>query len=278
MLHKIKPLKELVNQYGPIKDTFSKLSPSYKNNCLILPWYGEQDSKFLFALKMDALPGINVEKNKGEGIRKRYDKFVNISKLEKNYVIYSISHEIKIASIAAGIALNHQMSHIYEIGPGTGLASHFYSRVIKEAKVENSANIFKLTSIEKDKGFYKTAQQLLEFTNNDFLTEIEYILGNGIEYLNQHCKNNDIVFISLAAPEVCKGILDITANTSINLVMSYSGTTKRMVQKERSRRIQDFIKLNGYEVFPFSDQEYNKKIANKYEKRYGIVALPDISK
>lgn len=152
MKYKRQTIREIFNNYSLYQDFFSQLNPIYKNDCFIIPFYGENDSLFMLASKMIFFKGLEIQASTSELVK----RYMNLSIKDKNPIAYNLSHELKIATIASYIALKNQDHNIYEIGPGFGHGSLHYSRLIKEKNVTSDKFIYKLISIEKSKECYDT--------------------------------------------------------------------------------------------------------------------------
>jgi len=266
--HEIQYLKNLINIYTPFPNSFSDLNPRYKNGYFVIPLYGNQDSKVSLALKMDTLLSVQ----EGEcTVQELIKKFMALKKSEQKFVAYNLSHELKIATLASFIALDNQDSNVYEIGPCLGFSSHLYSNIIKNQRISPSKPIYKLTAIESNKRFFQAAEKLLQMMDKDYIAKIEYVHGDGIEYLSNLVNNNDIVFASLAEPDVCEGIIDFSNSKKINFVLSYSERTNDEIKRRKGKSIDNMINPDVYQIYPFIDKEYS--IYAHDMRRLGVFVL-----
>lgn len=254
-------LKRLMKTHAPFQGMFSQINPQYKDGSLVFPFYGHEDSAFILAMKRIALFGLSEESTAEELIK----KFAKLNKKDQIHIAYELSHELKIASLAASIALSNQNSNVYEIGPYLGFSSLHYSRCVRNKGKSPSKPIYKLTAIEINKEAFESARTLLERTNKDFIAEVEYVHADAKTYLAHSCKYNDIVFGSLVQPDVCNTILTLSHSKKINFIISYGETFD-------FQTFENSIDKKAYDIYPFKDREYNVH-ANVWQKRYGVVAL-----
>ena len=245
---------------------FSQLNPQRKKKRYIFPYLGSEDSRHILALKMMAMYGLK-KKTTSEELMK---DFYRMSQKKKLFIAYNLSHELKIASLAASIAMNKQESNVYEIGPCFGFSSLHYSRLIKEKNI-NSKPINKLTAIERNKEFLERAKVIKEITG-DYTGEIEYIHGDGIGYLRNSVKKGDIIFLSIGTPFMVDGVLGLSNLKAINFVVSYSETTNDKIKEMRGEIFEDLVDSNTYDVFPFADNEHNTHVP-WITGKIGVVAL-----
>ena len=265
----LQTLKDLLNLFGHeyFPRIYSQLNPYNKDRKLVLPYLGSEDSSYSLAFKMMAMDGLERKTTTQELVR----NFSRMSRRDQLFIAYNLSHELKIASLAASIAMSKQDSNAYEVGPCLGFSSLHFSHLLKE-KGMNSKPIGKLTTIEHNREFLERAKEIEKMTG-DYVGVIEHIHGDGIEFLRRSLKNGDIVFCSIAEPPVVSGILDLLVIKTINVVISYSEMTNKEVAKLRCKRVEDLIDPNSYEIFPFEDRDYNTHAFDENGK-IGILALP----
>jgi len=255
MKHGNQDLKKLLDFFG--HEYFPKISnqltPVHKKK-FQLPYLGCEGSKHSLALKMTAMYGLKKKATSKELIR----DFFRLTQRKQIFIAYSLSHELKIASLAASVAMNNQDSHVYEIGPCFGFSSLHYSHLIKEKNLVSKA-ICKLTAIETNREWFERALMLRSIVG-DYVGQIEYLHGDGVGYLRKSLKNEDIVFASIAEPTVVEGIFSLSNLKRINLLISYSEKTNQKIEERRGKKFEDLIDSDAYNVFPFEDGEYNKHV------------------
>ena len=284
--HKRQSLKRLLDTFASPQNSFSQLNPSYKNGDWIIPFYGYEDSQYILAKNMVALFGVA---SLGlPVITKGYtliQKFRSLDKGTQREIAYDLSHQLKIAALGTSIALRNENANVYEIGPCLGLSSLHYSRWIKEKGIDPSKAIYKLTAVEINEDYVKAAKSLLEIVNKEFISKVEYICEDATVYLPRHMKEGDIVFSSMAQPEVCSCILELSHSIKINFVLSYGEILNLKSIEKTGKTFEDQIDPNLYDVYPFEDKEYNifapeiqtfpKELRGKKKmKRFGVLVLP----
>jgi hypothetical protein len=244
----------------------SQLDPIRKKEFQLPCWDSESSRKTL-ALKMTAMYGLKKKATTEELV----DIFSRMTKRKKIFVAYNLSHELKIASLAACIAMNNQDSNIYEIGPCFGFSSIHYSHLIKEKNLASKA-VSKLRAIEINKEWFERALAIRSIVG-DYVGEIEYLYGDGINYLRKALRKYDIVFASIAEQSVVEGIFSFSLSKPINILVSYSERTDQEIEERWHKRFEDLIDSSSYNVFPFEDREYNKHMFWETGK-IGVLALP----
>lgn len=245
----------------------SQLTPSRRKNRAVFPFYGSDDSKAILALKMMAMYGIKKKTTTKELVK----KFYRMNRRKQLFIAYNLSHELKIASLAASIAMKKQDSNVYEIGACFGFSSLHYSRLLKEKNL-NSKQVNRLTVIESNKGFVEQAKTLKKITG-DYVGEIEYIHGDGINYVRKTVRNDDVIFSSIATPSVVNGIFGLSNFKSVNIIISYSERTNDKMAEIHGQCFENALNANVYDVFPFEDKEYEIHVLDDIRKM-GVVALP----
>jgi len=186
--------------------------------------------------------------------------FKRLDKQEQKFVAYELSHEWKIATLAASIAMTNQESSVFEIGPCFGFSSIQYSHLIKEKGVDQSKPISKLIAIERKKEYLENARKMREMCG-PYVGEIEYVFGDAMVILRRSLKKGDLVFSSTAEPPVIEGILGLSNTTPFNLVISYSDKANGKVKADFGGFFEDLVNPSKYDVFPFEDKQYNTYVA-----------------
>lgn len=110
--------------------------------------------------------------------------FYKRNREQQEFVAYNLSHEWKIATLAAAIAISSQNSNVFEIGPSFGLASIHYSHLVKSKGLSPSTPVSKLVAIEEQRAFLKNAKQLQKICG-EYAGEIKYVSDDGIRYLRK---------------------------------------------------------------------------------------------
>lgn len=259
--HKLQSLKKLLKSFSPFPNCFSKLSPRRKGKDIVIPYYGEDDSKFVLAITRIAWLGFSRKATTEELV----ENFSNLDKEAQEFVAYSLSHELKVTTLAVSIALANQSSTVFEVGPGFGFSSLYYSRLMREKKVSPSKPICKLQAIEIDKGFFQEAKKLQDMASKEIVGEVEFVLADANEFLMASCREGDVIFGSMVQPDLCNTILELSFSSRINFVISYGEAFDfRTFNRQIDHRV--------YEIYPFKDREF--KVHVPYlQKRYGVLAL-----
>jgi len=267
--HKYRDIKNLFDLFvhDPFPNLFNQLNPARRKRIYIFPYLGEENSKYILAFKNIAMHGLKKE-TKTEQLVKNFRK---LDRDKQKFVVYNLSHELKIASLAASIALNKKNSNVYEIGPCFGFSSLHFSHLIKEKGIDTKS-ISKLIAIEIKKEFVNEARNIKKMTG-DYVGDIEYIHEDGINYLRNKLKKDDVVFSSIATPFMLDGILDLIILTPINLIVSYSEHANEKLMEIRGKYFIDLIDNNTYDLFPFGDNETNLHLPGITPK-IGLLALP----
>ena len=255
-------LDKVLNRLG--KDEFpniaERLSPIRKEMSYIFPFHGHEKSNVDLSLKMVAL-GIHKGENEIKG---HLGTFISLSRKNQDFIAYNLSHELKIASLAATVALEYEDANVYEVGPAFGFSSLHYARLVSEKGRDS-----KLVAIERKSESVEKAEKLRDRAT-DFAKDIEFIQGDGVIYLNNHLKDGDLVFSSIAPPNVINGIMDLMERKSFNLVASYSEEIDNRVTKFRGRSIENLVRSNDRNAIFFEDVDYNRKITWDFSK-FGFV-------
>ena len=269
-MHKSQNLRKLIEKYAPFPDTFSQLNPIYKNDCFIIPFYGESDSKNMLAMKTIFYKGLEKQATTQE----LFERYIRLKIEERNSIAYGLSHELIIATIASFIALQNQDKTVYEVGAGFGHGSLHYSRMMEENNITSDKPIYKLTAIEISKECYDIAKEILKrVVKSNFITEVKYVNQNGKDYLSKNCKDGDIIFSALATPEIVKGITELAKNMKVKLIVSYSEKTSKKIKKDHNWYPHDLIDDEKYDIFPFEDKEYKIHCLDD-QRRFGFIAQP----
>lgn len=263
-------LKGLFDFFGEehFPSIFSEITPYHRGAYFLFPYYGRDDSKAMLALKMIAFHGLNKKSSTANLV----EKFSKLKRRERRFLAYEMSHELKIATLAACIALNKQDGNAYEIGPCFGFSSLHYSRIIKEKNLQLKS-INKLTSIEKYKEYYEHANDIKKMTG-DFVGDIEYIYGDGISYLRPLLKKGDILFSITTEPDVASGIIKLSDLKPINFIVSYSERANERIKELHNKKFEDLIDSTCYDIFPFEDKEYNSHVPWLTKKKGVLARVP----
>jgi len=237
-----------------------RLSPVRREESYMFPFQGHEKSNLDLSIKMVAL---GIHKGKTE-IKGHIDTFLGLSRKNRDFIAYNLSHELKIASLAAAVALEYEDANVYEIGPAFGFSSLHYARLVSE-----KGRDAKLVAIERKKESVEKAEKL-RGRATDFARDIEFIQGDGVIYLNNHLKDGDFVFASIASPNVINGIMDLLERKSFNLVVSYSEEIDKKVTRFRGRSIENLVRSQDRNAIFFEDVLYNQKITWDFSK-FGFV-------
>jgi len=264
-------LQKLLDFHG--HDSFPRISqqldPVRSKGELLIPFFARDDSRYLLALKSAALPSTRPELN--AMTQDLIGRFRRMSREDQEFVAQNLSHELKIASFAACLALKNQSSSVYEIGPGYGFSSFQYSHLMKEKNIDSSRPIGKLIALEQSRDCFDGAQSLKKMIGQ-WIGDIEIVLGDAIGYLRNSLRNGDIVFCSLAEPAVALGILDLSRVKPLNLIVSYSARTEDKIALVRGKKFEDLLDPQVYDVYPFKDKKYNSEVRGDL-KRIGLLSL-----
>jgi len=211
-----------------------------------------------------------------EGLKKRMTSqelihgFLRLKRQDKVFLAYNLSHEFKVATLAASIALSNQESRVFEVGPCCGFSSLHYSHLIKEKII--SKPISKLISIESNKEWADRANDIKNVVGS-YVGEINFLFGNGINYLLNSSVDRDIIFSSIAEPLVLEGLFAVSQLRTVNLVVSYSQKTNEYIKTKDNLDFEDLLDSKKYNIFPFEDEDYNKHV-NWDTRKIGVMALP----
>lgn len=266
--HGYQSLKNLLDTFSSnhYPRIFNQLNPVRRKGIYVFPYLGSVDSKYILAFKMVAMYGLEKKTETEELVR----NFRKMSGKKQLFVVYNLSHELKIASLAACIAMDKQYSYVYEIGPCLGFSSLHFSHLIKEKGVD-SKPINKLTAIEINKEFVEHAKDMKKMTG-DYTGEIDYIHGDAIKYLLNSLKEGDIIFSSIAEPSVIDGLLELSYLKPVNMIISYSEKSNEKMIEMRGKSFVDLIDPNIYDIYPFLDQEHNTHLPRE-TKKIGVLVL-----
>jgi hypothetical protein len=233
-----------------------KLNPIKMEKGYIIPFYGPEKSMMDLNLKMVAL-GIYRSDEKQ---KKQVDIFKSLNQKEKDFIAYNLSHELKIASMAAAVALENENINVFEIGPAFGFSSLHFARLISK-----KSKTVRLVTIERKKESVDKAEEMRKCVKG-VSGDIKFIHGDGVIYLNNHLKDGDIVFSSIAPPNVMNGILDLLNRKSFNLIVSYSEEISNKITSFRGRTIDNIIRSYNRNAIFFEDEVYNQNITWDFSK------------
>ena len=264
------------------KGILKEINPVYKRkngkSNIIIPYYGNSIGLFL-ALKSSAVLAWGHEAHllypEGNTSLQRLEQiFRGSPKEHQKNIAYSLSHELKVSSLALGLAMQSPDVNVFEIGCDIGLGSLFYANksfhnIPKEGKAYN------IRAFESDETRFNQAMQLksvIEESKIFPISPIEYKFGEGVLGVENLCNEGDIIFASMAEPDTSKGVLKILENKRVNLVTSYSELTAKKI-KEDEERFFDKLIPNNYEVRTFEDSSYNLNTFGEHQ-RFGIIVRP----
>ncbi len=128
-----------------------RLSPVKSEDGYKFPFHGPEKSNVDVSFKMVAL-GIHKSEAEIEG---QIDTFLGLSPEDRAFIAYNLSHELKIASLAAAVALEQEDANVYEIGPAFGFSSLHYARLVRE-KVRDA----KLVAVERKRECVEMAEKM----------------------------------------------------------------------------------------------------------------------
>jgi hypothetical protein len=262
--HNFQTLKDLLDYFGNMDfpKIYTSLNPQSKDGRLLIPYLGDEDSEYTLALKMMAMEGLKKKTTTEELVK----DFSRLSPSKQLFIAYNLSHELKVASLVASIAMSRQNSNVYEIGPCFGFSSRHFSHLMRE-KDMSSKPIGKVTTIESNEEFFRTSEIIVKIAGkHDYVGEIKQIYGEGIGYLRTSLRNNDIVFSSIAEPLVVNGIFELSVERTINIVVSFSEKTDEEIERRLGKKFEDLLDSRSYEVFPFEDKDYNTHVHDDVEK------------
>jgi len=233
-----------------------RLSPVRTDDGYKLPFHGPEKSYEDLSFKMVAL---GIHKSEAE-INDQIDTFLGLSPKDWDFIAYNLSHELKIASMAAAVALENEGANVYEIGPAFGFSSLHFARLVSE-----KGRDAKLVAIERKRECVEMAEKMRD-RSVGFEGDIEFIHGDGVVYLNNHLKDGDLVFSSITPPNVMNGILDLLERKSFNLIVSYSEEINNKVMRFRGSSIESIVRSNNQNAIFFQDTLYNRKISWDFSK------------
>ena len=260
---------------------FSQLKPANSNGKVIIPYYGESNSDLFLTLKSISIDSrLPLEKSlypKKESLLPQLARIFRSQSAEyQNCTALAFSHEIQIASLAASIALSNHNSSVFEIGCDYGFGSIHYSRIIKERGISSEKPIYNLTSIDSDEERIKHAKRLkslIEEKGKGFpLAKVSFINADSKSFLNNKCKDNDIVFASISVPYVCKDIFELSRLRKISFLVSYSRDNLKRIKKYMNK----WFDFTNYDVYAFQDRDYNKfvsSIGQANRQLFGVLAV-----
>ena len=233
-----------------------RLSPVSMEDGYKFPFHGLEKSNEDLSFKMVAL---GIHKSETE-IDDQIDAFLGLSPNDRDFIAYNLSHELKIASLAAAVALENEDASVYEIGPAFGFSSLHYARLVSE-----KGRDAKLVAVERKREHVEKAEKMRGRAVG-FAGDIEFIHGDGVVYLNNHLKDGDLVFSSIAPPNVMNGILDLLERKSFKLIVSYSEEIDNKVTRLRRSSIESIVRSNDRNAIFFPDTQYNRKITWDFSK------------
>ena len=269
------PLKQIRQDLCKIVKAYSEkffpkiaeqLTPCWEDGAIVIPYLGCEDSQHILALKMMAMKGLKKKMTSQELVR----SFLRQKRKDKIFLAYNLSHEFKIATLAASIALSNQEKRVFEVGPCCGFSSLHYSHLIKEKVV--SKQISKLISIESNKEWADRANDIKNVVGS-YIGEINFLFGDGINYLLKSSADSDIIFSSIAEPRVLEGLFAVSQSRTVNLVVSYSQKTNEYIKTKNNLDFENLLDSQKYDIFPFEDGDYNKHV-NWDIRKIGVLALP----
>jgi|GEM_PF-5277588 len=252
----------MLKTFSPFPHCFSKLSPHRKGENIVIPYYGEDDSKFVLAISRIARFGLSRKATTEELV----EEFSNLDTETQEYVAYSLCHELKVTSLAVTIAMTNQSSTVFEVGPCFGFSSLYYSRLMKEKNISPSKSIYKLQAIEINEEFFKEATKLQEMANRKIIGEVKFVLADANRFLMDSCRKNDIIFGSSVQPDLCNTIIELALSKKVNFVVSYGETFDFKTFIKR-------IDPKTYEIHPFKDRDFKVHVPHE-QKRYGTYVVP----
>jgi protein-L-isoaspartate O-methyltransferase len=240
------------------------------NGEFVFPSFKCEDSKHWLAIKKVALLGLEKRSTTTELVK----DFKESDEDDQRFVAYNLSHEWKIVTLAASVALANQNRNVFEIGPCLGLSSIHYSHLIKEKGINSSAPISRLIAIDHNGQYMEKAREIMKIPGirGAYAGDIEYVTGDGIAYLRKALKKGDLVFSAVAVPRVIEGILDLLKLRSFDFVASYSESIRDGVKGKRGKHIEDLVDPSKHDIFPFEDKEYHAHVPDDL-RRMGVLAL-----
>jgi predicted O-methyltransferase YrrM len=269
--HEYQDLDSLVAAFGrePFPEVYSGLNPRFMNGEFEFPAFEHEDTKHWLAIKKGALQGVEKTSTTSELVR----DFREADEGDQRFVAYNLSHEWKIATLAASVALASESRNVFELGPCFGLSSVHYSHLIKEKGINSSAPISRLTAIDHSGQFMENARYLMTISGirGAYAGDIEFVTGDGVAYLRKRLKKGDLVFASVAVLRVVEGILDLLKLRPFDFVASYSESTQAILKRKRGKAIEDLVDPGTHEIFPFEDKEYHAHVPDDL-RRMGVLA------
>lgn len=277
-------LRSLLNERMP--RMYTLLRPINREGRIVIPYYGHPENSDFFLLHKDIyldsfLPVEHRSYPVGREIpfRDLVVIFKSLPKKFQRYTAYTLFHELQIASLGASLALTSRDSNVFEIGCGPGLGSFHYANIVRRLDVSKDKPVHTLTAVDEQDEAVHHARQLKKFleesARNDYpIAEINFVNADGATYLDGHCKDNDIVFASVAETDVCESVVDFSNSRKISFVLSYVSHHDEVVRRKRGSYLEDLIDSVLYDVYPFQDEEYNRNFRNREDSRIGVLALP----
>lgn len=232
--------------------------------------FREEDSKHFLAIKDNEISAIMGHPTTATSITDLSRDFSKRNRGQQEFVAYNLSHEWKIATLAAAIPIANQNSNVFEIGSSFGLSSIHYSHLVKSRDLTPGTPVSRLIAVEKQRAFLKNAKQLQKICR-EYAGEIKYVSDDGIAYLRKALQNGDLVFSSLATSSVIEGILELSRKRSFSFVVSYSQSNRDIVRRHCGKHFEDIIDSSKYDIFPFDDKEYHTHVIDDV-RRMGVLA------
>jgi len=150
------------------------VSPRRIKDTYYFPYLDDPDSSYILAFKMIAMYGLKIETE----TLKLVNDYKKLDTEKQSFLAYNLSHEFKIATLAASIAMENIESNVYEIGQCYGFSSMHYSHLIREKGIKDKP-ISTLTAIEKNKKFVEASKRIKKMTGN-YTGDIRYIHNDGV--------------------------------------------------------------------------------------------------
>jgi len=260
-------LNDLINEYsdGITKSIAQDLLPKKYAFDYVIPYLGEEAS--LKCLSFKHLWHSPIQKKTcWEDVERRY---YQLDSDLKSFLAYNLSHELRIATLAALLAFNKPKAKVFEIGPAFGLSSIHFSHYFMEIFPRHPSQTPHFTAIELHAGVLEKAKEIKIMTG-DYAGPIKYTCGDSNRILRKELSDFDTVFASIAEPNVIIGLIKIMKKRKFDMVLSFSAEAEKNVVRNNQTILELMDKKLNYYKTRFEDVEYNRTIKNDI-KKYGVL-------
>lgn len=253
-----------------------EVTPNRQGNEFVIPILGEENSHGVMAFKRVEDGYLSGKYQTAQTVEDIFTQYEATPLRQRELTAYSLSHELKVAALVFCVSSGYRDIHVFEVGSAEGFGICLLAHLMKNSPVQRDNANVKLTAIELVDKLHEAALFQEKAWRGAFqMSAIEFVCGDARRILPESARDGDLVYASLAEPEVIESIIELQNSKSMTAVLSYSVASDDHIKDTMGRLTEELMDSSGYYVIPFEDTLWNSHV-NEFVGRQGIIATRSI--